>query len=129
MEACWHQNRSKIDANLEERFFEKTLFFLRKNHDFEGSGGSKLEVKNDQKSIKSRVRMGRHLGIGFYWILGGFLEPSWEAKSLKIDPKRHRKNDEKKKVNKMANKTLQEPTRVSVGRSPNPRGGPPHKAG
>ena len=39
MEACWHQNRSKIDANLEERFFEKTLFFLRKNHDFEGSGG------------------------------------------------------------------------------------------
>ena len=39
MEACWHQNRSKIDANLEERFFEKTLFFLRKNDDFEGSGG------------------------------------------------------------------------------------------
>ena len=38
MEACWHQNRAKIDANFEERFFEKTLFFLRKNNDFEGSG-------------------------------------------------------------------------------------------
>ena len=38
MEACWHQNRSKIDANLEERFFEKTLFFLRKTLYFEGSG-------------------------------------------------------------------------------------------
>ena len=24
MEACWHQNRTKIDANFEERFFEKT---------------------------------------------------------------------------------------------------------
>ena len=38
MEACWQQNRIQIDANLEERFFEKTLFFSRKNNDFEGSG-------------------------------------------------------------------------------------------
>ena len=38
-EACWHQNQSKIEPNFEERFFEKTLFFLRKNNDFEGSGG------------------------------------------------------------------------------------------
>ena len=30
MEACWHQNRTKIDANFEERFFEKTLFSLGK---------------------------------------------------------------------------------------------------
>ena len=39
IKACWHQNRSKIDANFEKRFFEKTLFFLRKNHDWEVSGG------------------------------------------------------------------------------------------
>ena len=38
MEACWHQNRTKIDANFEERFFEKTSISLRKNNDFEGSG-------------------------------------------------------------------------------------------
>ena len=38
MELCWHQNRAKIDANFEKRFFEKTLFFLRKNNYFEGSG-------------------------------------------------------------------------------------------
>ena len=25
MEACWHQSRAKIDANFEERFFEKAL--------------------------------------------------------------------------------------------------------
>ena len=43
MEACWHQNRAKIDANFEERFFEKTLFFLRKNNDFEGSGDRSWE--------------------------------------------------------------------------------------
>ena len=34
---------SKIDPNFERRFFEKTLFFLRKNHDFEGSGGRSWE--------------------------------------------------------------------------------------
>ena len=38
MEVCWHQNRLKIDANFEERFFEKTELFLRKNNDFEVSG-------------------------------------------------------------------------------------------
>ena len=33
------QMASKINANFEGRFLEKTLFFLRKNSDFEGSGG------------------------------------------------------------------------------------------
>ena len=28
MEPCWHQNRAKIDANFEERFFEKKYIFL-----------------------------------------------------------------------------------------------------
>ena len=41
---------SKIDPNFERRCFEKTLFFLRKNNDFEGSGGRSW----DQKSIKNR---------------------------------------------------------------------------
>ena len=27
MEACWHQNRTKIDANFEERFFEQKHCF------------------------------------------------------------------------------------------------------
>ena len=38
MEACWHQHHVKIDPNFEQRFFENTLFFLRKNNDFEGPG-------------------------------------------------------------------------------------------
>ena len=53
-EAKWSQVgtqiASKIDPNIEKRFFEKTLFFLRKNNDFEGSGGRSWE----QKSIKNR---------------------------------------------------------------------------
>ena len=35
MEACWHQNQAKIDANLEERFFEKALFSLGKTRFFQ----------------------------------------------------------------------------------------------
>ena len=27
MEACWHQNRIKIDANFEKLFFEKKPYF------------------------------------------------------------------------------------------------------
>ena len=27
MEACWHQNRAKIDPNFEERFFEKDVCY------------------------------------------------------------------------------------------------------
>ena len=65
MEACWHQNRSKIDANLEERFFEKTLFFLRKNDDFECLVGLELAIKTNEKSIKNELKMGRHRGIKF----------------------------------------------------------------
>ena len=38
-EACWHQNRSKIEPNFEESdFLKKTCFSLRKNNDFESSG-------------------------------------------------------------------------------------------
>ena len=43
MEASWHQNQRKIDANFERPFFEKTLFFRRKFNDFEGSRGCKID--------------------------------------------------------------------------------------
>ena len=28
MEACWHQNRTKIDPNFEERFLKKNVFLV-----------------------------------------------------------------------------------------------------
>ena len=39
----WHRNQSKIGIICEKAFFEKTLFFLMKNNDFEGSGGPSWE--------------------------------------------------------------------------------------
>ena len=42
MEACWNQNHSKINANFETLYFEKTLFFLWKNNVFSKNRSSKL---------------------------------------------------------------------------------------
>ena len=53
-----------------------------------------------------------HLGIGFLQILVDFGNHVGKQNRTQIDQKRYRKNDGKKKGSKMANKTLQEPTRV-----------------
>ena len=50
MEASWHPNGVKNVHNFERRFFEKSLFFPRKNHYFQGSEGLSWE----QKQIKNR---------------------------------------------------------------------------
>ena len=59
--------------------------------------------------------MGRHLGIDFYLILVVFGRQVGIENGAKIDPKRHRKNDEKKKGTKMAKKSLQDPARRRGG--------------
>ena len=56
---------SKIDVNFEYRFFEKTLFFLRKKHDFEGSKGCKIEENSMKNQVKSEGQDGMLLGIDF----------------------------------------------------------------
>ena len=65
MEASWQQNRRKIDANFERPFFEKTLFFFRKNNDFEGSKGCKIEENSIENQVKSEGQDGMPLGIDF----------------------------------------------------------------
>ena len=65
MEASWQQNRRKIDANFERPFFEKTLFSLRKNNDFEGSKGCKIEENSIKNQVKSEGQDGMPLGIDF----------------------------------------------------------------
>ena len=52
--------------------------------------------------------MGRHLGIDFSSILVDFGSQVGVENGAKIDPKRHRKSDEKKKVTKMAKKAQQD---------------------
>ena len=82
-----------------------------------------MEVKIDKKSIKNWTQDGKASWHRFLLDFGGFLEPSGEAKSIKIDPKRHRKNDAKKKGNKMARKTIPELTGVRGQGGPDPRRG------
>ena len=57
---------SQIDRNFERRFFEKTLFFVWKNNDFERSGAQSWEQKSIKNRSKNEVMMARHLGIDFH---------------------------------------------------------------
>ena len=85
MEACWHQNRPKIDANFEERFFEKSYSRC--------SGGSIFQVRGVQVGSKNRSKMGQKMesrweGIlasifnGFWWTFGGKLGGKMEPRSI-----------------------------------------------
>ena len=59
--------------------------------------------------------MGMCLGTDFDWILDDLGSQVGGQNRAKIDQKWHRKNDEKKKGNKMAKKSLFE---IQIGRGP-----------
>ena len=60
---------------------------------------------------KNGVKMGRHLGIYFLWILVVFWRQGGRENGAKSDPRRHRKNDGKMEGTKMAEKSQQAVTR------------------
>ena len=91
MEASWHQNQRKIDANFESQIFEKTLFFLRKNHDFEGSKGCKIEENSMKNQVKREGQDGVPLGIDFLRILVDFGRQVGLKMAPKINKKEHQK--------------------------------------
>ena len=68
-EGKWRQAGSKIewkiDVNCGRRVFEKTLFFLRENNDFEGSGGSKINAKSIKNRLEIEAEDGVALGSDF----------------------------------------------------------------
>ena len=64
--------------------------------------GSKNRSKNE---LQNEINMGRHLGIDFSSILVDFGRQVGTENRAKIDPKRHRKNDEKMKGTKMARRS------------------------
>ena len=74
---------------------------LRKNHYFQSSGGPSWE----QKSIKTGGQHGKASWHRFFIDFGGFGSQVGRLKRAKIAQKRHRKNDEKMKRNKMAKKS------------------------
>ena len=67
--------------------------------------GGKLGGKTTQYRSKNEVKMGSHLGIDFSSILVDFGTQVGKQNRAKIVQKRHRKNDEKTKGNKMAKKS------------------------
>ena len=70
--------------------------------------------------------MGRHLGIDFRPILVNFgMQVTGVGNRAKIDPKGHRKSDEKKKVTKMAKKSLQDAAEPRRPPRPEPQEGSP----
>ena len=73
--------------------------------------------------------MGRHLGIDFSSILVDFGSQVGRQNRAKIDQKWHRKNDEKKKGNKMAKKSQFEIPTPRGPAVPDPRGVPPYLGG
>jgi len=70
-----------------------------------------------------------HLSIDFYAILVDFGSQVGKQNRAKIDQKWHRKNEEKKKGNKMAKKSQFEIPTPREGAVPDPRGGIPLIAG
>ena len=83
MEASWHQNRKKIDANF-ERPLTKKLFFLAKIHDFEGSRGCKIGGKSLKNQLRPRWNASWHR---FLIDFGGCGEASWEGNRAKSEEK------------------------------------------
>ena len=75
------------------------------------------------KKSKNEAKMGRHLGFDFSSILADFGRQVGTENRAKIDQKRHRKNDEKKKGAKMAKKSQQDAPTTPATRGPGPWGG------
>ena len=50
------------------RFFEKTLFFFRKNKYFQGSGGPSWEQKSIKNRSENEVKIGTPSRLHFVWI-------------------------------------------------------------
>ena len=67
--------------------------------------------------------MGRHLGIDFSSILVDFGRQVGRQNRAKIDAKRHRKNDGKKKGSRIAKKLEKMPATPCDRRGPGSRGG------
>ena len=86
MEPSWHQNRSKIDANCEVRFFEKSCSRCSGGSIFEILGvevGSKNRLKIDQKMKSTWEGILASIFHRFWWILGAKLGGKIEPKSIK----------------------------------------------
>ena len=95
----------KNRCRLRKAIFWKIVLSLQRGLDFLGSGGPSWEPRSIKNRSKNEVKMGRQLGIEFSSIFMDFGTQVGMQNRSKIDQKWHRKNDEKKKGNKMGKKS------------------------
>ena len=98
------------------------MLSLQRGLDFWSSGGRSWDQKAILNRSKNEVNMGRHLGIHFSLILVGLGGQVGRQNGAKIDAKRHRKNDVKKKGSMIAKKLEKVPANPSDRRGPGSRG-------
>ena len=83
MEACWHQNPSKIDVNFERRFFEKSYSRC--------SGGSIFQVRGVQVGSQNRSQIDQNLKSKIEGVLASsfhrFLSILGPKLGYKIEPR------------------------------------------
>ena len=106
----WCQNGGKLAPKWDQKLmftwegdFSKIVLWLQRGLDFSGSWGP--SIKNRSKNV---VQDGMLLGIDLGAILVDFGSIVGRENRPKIDPKRHRKRDEKKKVTKIAKNSQQD---------------------
>ena len=93
--------------------FSKIVLWLQRGLDFSDFEGRNWEQKSTRNRSRNGVQDGWHLGIDFWTILVHFGRQVGVENRQKIDPKRHRKSDEKKKVTKMAKSRSKTPRRAA----------------
>ena len=133
MEPSWHQNRSKIDANCEMRFFEKSCSRCSGGSIFEILGvevGSKNRLEIDQKTESKMDGILASIFLGFWSILGGKLGWKPEPRSTQKGIEKRCKKEEQRDCQKSRNKNPQRlaPPRVLGPGEVTPlrSGKPPH---
>ena len=97
----WCQNRAMLATKWDQKSMLTSkghfsnFFFIRKNDVFWDPKGRSWEQKSTKKPSKNGIQDGMHLAIDFWAILVDFGCQVGKQNRPKIDPKRHRKNDEK----------------------------------
>ena len=110
MEPSWHQNRSKIDANCEMRFFEKSCSRCSLGSIFVILGvevGSKHRLKIDEKTESKMDGILASIFLGFWLILGGKLGGKPEPTSTQKGIEKRCKKEEQQDCQISRNKNLQ----------------------
>ena len=87
MEASWHPNRSKIDANCEKRISDKSCSPC--------SGGSKNKVQEVQVGSKNRSKIAQRMMLTWEGILASTFDRFWWIWGAKLGSKIDQKSIQK----------------------------------